>query len=124
MTRRWGPGPVFSLEWLTTSRRPRPGLYAAVGLSWGVPLLPRVADFPMGHGLSEVNPFHGAYFLTVGIAHPDDYIQLFALGVARTAVYAAIAVVLLLSTLATFDRCLGRAEMRCRLNGCTKWGRS
>ncbi len=81
--------------------------YAVVGLGWPV-LVRTLFDGPLGVGLAAISPFHGSYTLIASRAFPrfiDDAFLWIPCWIAGETVIAAG---LLLATLATFDRCLGR----------------
>ncbi len=81
--------------------------YAVVGLGWPV-LVRTLFDGPLGVGLAAISPFYGSYTLIASSAFPrfiDDAFLWIPCWIAGETVIAAG---LLLATLATFDRCLGR----------------
>jgi ABC-type transport system involved in multi-copper enzyme maturation permease subunit len=81
--------------------------YAMVGLGWPV-LVRTLFDGPLGVGLAAISPFYGSYTLIASQAFPrfiDDAFVWIPCWIAGETVIAAG---LLLATLATFDRCLGR----------------
>jgi ABC-type Na+ efflux pump permease subunit len=81
--------------------------YAVVGLGWPV-LVRTLFDGPLGVGLAAISPFHGSFTLIASRAFPrfiDDAFLWIPCWIAGETVIAAG---LLLATLATFDRCLGR----------------
>jgi ABC-type transport system involved in multi-copper enzyme maturation permease subunit len=84
------------------------GLYTLVSLGWPVMALTSYGRRQLGAGLSEVSPFYGSFDLTVAIEHPGYVQHLRAWGLIWTIAHAAVAVLLLLATLATFNRCFGR----------------
>jgi hypothetical protein len=59
-------------------------------------------------GLGDVSPFYGLFDLTFHITHPRHYEPTLAWSAGWSVVLAGIAAVLLLATLALFDRRLGR----------------
>jgi hypothetical protein len=107
MVLRWGLGPVFASEWLTTSRRWQS--YAGRAVFAGVLLVGLFqSDWPLGVGLTIVSPFHASFELTCRIERPRYFGPAFAWYPDWIVVQAVVAVGLLLTTLATFDRCIGR----------------
>lgn len=87
-------------------------LYAFVGLGWPI-LASTVFDGPwwdVGHALTAISPFYGLFDLTtwMGMApgEPNDFTRRNSL--ICTILQALVAGGVLLATLATFDRCLGR----------------
>ena len=82
------------------------GLYAIVNLTCVV--LNEVNHVSDGRGLSEISPFYGSCFLTHSIIFQDLRDYYIAWGLFCTLANTAVAVILLLATLATFNRCLGR----------------
>ena len=81
--------------------------YAVVGIGWPV-LVRTLFDGPLGVGLAAISPLHGSYTLIDSSAFPrfiDDAFLWIPCWIAGEMVVAAG---LLLATLATFDRCLGR----------------
>jgi ABC-type transport system involved in multi-copper enzyme maturation permease subunit len=91
-------------------------LYAFVGLGWPILVMTVFSGYyhAPGPGLAMASPFHGTFLLTFGIEVPTYVEGLVAWGLAWTAVNLVVAVVLLLATLATFNRCLGRTPERAR----------
>jgi ABC-type transport system involved in multi-copper enzyme maturation permease subunit len=88
------------------------GVYASGSLACAVLDLTGVANFPSAAGISLVSPYYGALFLTISIKHPGYLRDHLAWGLGWTAVNTAAAVALLVATLASFDRCLGRVRER------------
>jgi ABC-type transport system involved in multi-copper enzyme maturation permease subunit len=83
-------------------------LYALVGL--GLPIMALTlfpADGP-GTGLSSISPFYGSFNLTIIIEWPEYSRGFLAWAAGWTFLHASAAIALLLATLATFDRRLGR----------------
>jgi ABC-type transport system involved in multi-copper enzyme maturation permease subunit len=71
----------------------------------------------LGQGLAEASPFFGAGMLTAGMAMPggpSDSLWNICVtwAIVWIVVYATAALVLLVASLASFDRCLGRASDR------------
>src|SRR5258705_1454816 len=100
---------------------PRPGravtaavaLYTLVSLGWPVMALTAFGGYQEpGPGLSVVSPFYGSFYLTFGIVHPAYVKYLFAWGLGWTIAHALVALCVLLATLPTFNRCLGRVRER------------
>ena len=81
--------------------------YAVVGLGWPV-LVRTLFDGPLGVGLAAISPFYGSYTLIASLAFPRFIDDAFLWIPCWIAGETAIAAGLLLATLATFDRCLGR----------------
>ena len=83
--------------------------YAVVGLGWPV-LVGTLFDPPLRVGLAAISLFHGSFPLTFSRGFPrfiDNAFLWFPCWIAGETV---VAVGLLLATLATFDRCLGRMK--------------
>jgi ABC-type transport system involved in multi-copper enzyme maturation permease subunit len=85
-------------------------LYVLVSVGW--PALARTLYLQnhqlLATVLSIISPFHATFDLTLSIEHPQYFDASFAWFPAWIAVQAVLALGLLLATLATFDRCLGR----------------
>jgi hypothetical protein len=84
-------------------------VYALINLGW--PILAQTVfqnDWPLGVGLTIVSPFHASFELTCSIERPRYFGPAFAWYPGWIVVQAVVAVGLLLTTLATFDRCIGR----------------
>jgi ABC-type transport system involved in multi-copper enzyme maturation permease subunit len=88
-------------------------IYTLVGLGWPMLALTLFGGYH-GAGFTFVSPFHGSFYLTYGIQQPDFVFGLMEWAAAWTAAYLVIAATLLLATLGTFDRCLGRIPERKR----------
>jgi ABC-type transport system involved in multi-copper enzyme maturation permease subunit len=83
--------------------------YSVVAVGWPV-LVRTLFDGPLGVGLAAISPFHGSYTLIASRAFPrftDDAFLWIPCWIAGETVIAAG---LLLATLTTFDRCLGRVS--------------
>jgi ABC-type transport system involved in multi-copper enzyme maturation permease subunit len=82
-------------------------LYASISLGW--PMLARTLfREPVGPGLSAISPFYGLFDLAYSVEYPrstDGCLVWFPCWIVGQAMVSAG---LLLATLATFDRCLGR----------------
>jgi hypothetical protein len=63
---------------------------------------------PGAVGLALISPFHATFDLTYGIASPHYIRENFFWYPVWIGVQAVLALVLLIITLATFDRCIGR----------------
>ena len=83
------------------------GYTFAVTLGWPLTALTLLHRWH-GRGLSLISPFYGTFDLTYGMLFPDKAHQLLAWGLGWALAHAVVAVALVLATLATFDRCLGR----------------
>ncbi len=70
--------------------------------------------WPINQGLAMMSPFYGTFDLTIGIESPRYFTGLAGWGLAWVVVQSAMAAALLLTTLATFDRRLGRMPERSR----------
>lgn len=135
---RWGFGPVFANEWLTTSRRWQ--IYAVRTVFVGVLLVGLWSVWvsrtsgqtvttiqlwaEIGEGffnaivftqlslviLAAISPFDGLYTLIASGAFPRFIADAFLWIPCWIAAETVIAAGLLLATLATFDRCLGRTK--------------
>jgi ABC-type transport system involved in multi-copper enzyme maturation permease subunit len=85
-------------------------LYVLVSVGW--PTLARTVylenNLPLAAVLSAIGPFHATFDLTYSIEDPNYADANFACFPAWIVVQAVLALGLLLATLATFDRCLGR----------------
>jgi ABC-type transport system involved in multi-copper enzyme maturation permease subunit len=86
-------------------------LYAVVALGWPV-LVRTVLPGPLGAGLSAISPFYGSADLTYGLEYPTYSADSFFWFPAWVVTETLLAAGLLLAVLATFDRCLGRADNR------------
>jgi ABC-type transport system involved in multi-copper enzyme maturation permease subunit len=85
--------------------------YAVVALGW--PVLIRTMFWgPLGVGPAAISPFYGLFDLTRGLQFPGDFDHVFIWFRCWIAGQAVVAAGLLLATLATFDRCLGRIPSR------------
>ncbi len=85
--------------------------YALINLGW--PILAQTLfqnDWPLAVGLTIVSPFHASFDLTCCIERPRYFGPAFAWFPGWIVVQAVLALGLLLATLATFDRCLGRVR--------------
>jgi hypothetical protein len=65
-------------------------------------------DWPLAVGLTVASPFHASFDPTCCIERPRHFGPSFAWFPAWIVVQAIVALALLLATLATFDRCIGR----------------
>jgi ABC-type transport system involved in multi-copper enzyme maturation permease subunit len=83
-------------------------LYALVGLGLPMMALTLFAQNGPGGGLSSISPFYGTFNLTVAIDSPGYSQDILPWAAGWTLLHASAAVALLLATLATFDRRLGR----------------
>jgi ABC-type transport system involved in multi-copper enzyme maturation permease subunit len=87
-------------------------LYVLVSVGW--PTLARTLfltnRLPLAAVLSAIGPFHSTFDLTYSIEAPNYADANFASFPAWIVVQAVLALGLLLATLATFDRCLGRTS--------------
>jgi ABC-type transport system involved in multi-copper enzyme maturation permease subunit len=83
------------------------GLYAVVSLGWPV-LVRTLFGGPLGSGLSAISPFYGTFDLTYSLEFPTYVEQCFIWFPGWIAGQTMLSAGLLLATLATFDRCLGR----------------
>ena len=84
-------------------------VYALINLGW--PVLAQTLfqnDWPLAVGLTIVSPFHACFDLTCCIERPRYFGPAFAWFPGWIVVQAVLALGLLLATLATFDRCIGR----------------
>ena len=88
------------------------GLYAFVSLAWAVLVLTEVGNTALGVGLSQVSPFYGPFYFTYGITWPGYIDNQIEWGLCWTLANTAIAILVLLATLATCDRYLGRVSKR------------
>lgn len=85
--------------------------------AFGLPVLAMTlfsGPWAIGQGLAMMSPFYGTFNLTVGIVTPRYFDGLLAWGLGWAVAQTAMAAALLLATLATFDRCLGRMPERSR----------
>jgi ABC-type transport system involved in multi-copper enzyme maturation permease subunit len=82
-------------------------LYALIALGW--PMLSRTLfGRPVGAGLSAISPFYGLFDLTYALYDPRSTADCRVWFPCWIVVQAVMSAGLLLATLATFDRCLGR----------------
>jgi ABC-type transport system involved in multi-copper enzyme maturation permease subunit len=102
----------LGLAMATWIRRPGRALAATVGVyilvtaGWFMMVL-AVANNPSGAGLAAASPFYGPVYPLVFNQDENVAMAVFWLGAS-----ASISALLLLATLATFDRCLGRISGR------------
>jgi ABC-type transport system involved in multi-copper enzyme maturation permease subunit len=87
-------------------------LYTFISLGWPIMGYSLFADYQVNARLSLVSPFYGSFFLTLGIEQPDFLNRVVAWGLAWTIAIAVVAALVLLATLATFNRCFGRVPER------------
>jgi ABC-type transport system involved in multi-copper enzyme maturation permease subunit len=91
------------------------GLYASLSLAWTVLTITGATSPVLGAGLSPSSPFYGAFHMTFAIVVPQSRQGQLVWSVGGwTIAQTAIAVLLLLATLATFDRAIGRIRERPR----------
>jgi ABC-type transport system involved in multi-copper enzyme maturation permease subunit len=84
-------------------------LYAMIALGWPIMASTVFANnAPGAVGLALISPFHATFDLTYGIASPHYIRENFFWYPVWIGVQAVLALVLLIITLATFDRCIGR----------------
>ena len=88
-------------------------LFAVVGLGWPILALTLFGG-DAGTGLSMVSPFYGVFNLTFCIEAPYYYHHPAAWGLGWIVAHFSIAALLLLATLATFNRAIGRIDERPR----------
>jgi ABC-type transport system involved in multi-copper enzyme maturation permease subunit len=81
-------------------------LYAIVALAW--PILAMTVFQGHGMGLATLSPYYGCFYLTLGSYHPDLFGELFLWILFSIGCQFVVAAGLLIGTLVTFNRCLGR----------------
>jgi ABC-type transport system involved in multi-copper enzyme maturation permease subunit len=87
-------------------------LYALAALGWPMLVLTVFGEIWTGARLALVSPFYGSFYLTRTVENTYMFDQLIGWVLAWLLGSAIVALGLLLATLATFDRCLGRVRER------------
>lgn len=87
-------------------------LFALVALGWPMFVLTAFGEIWTGAKLALVSPFYGSFYLTRGVVNTYLFEKLYPWSLLWIFAYAIVALSLLLATLATFDRCIGRVPER------------